>query len=588
MSSQAQSSVVQECIGVTMRVNNHVILAKNRDRAYKPDLEVVHTRIDGTEVAYMRDITTDWSEGMNEYGIGIVNTALLVGYDEDEKKILKSGGKPSKDGARIRYALSKKTLDAVITAVTTYQGGVKGHTIIASPDAVYTVELTSKHKAFVTKHKLGRIIVRTNHGDHYPDAGYTHADEPEDYASSVERRKDAIALLKTVDAEDEILSALRTQTHDTHSNLNVLRDTKKMRTSSQILMDLTSRTVHFNYIDAQTDTFEGIKTKLPSNYTPKITIKTHKITTNDIHSLKENAMSASKLLSILRTIRETEEDFKGGQTTNCAYEDWKELSEDAEYDGRSVSLNKPFRSNDGKHKFYVYVKNDKGNVIKLGFGDPNMEIKRDDPDRRKAYRDRHNCDNPGPKWKAEYWSCRMWSAKPVSSIAEAMSSIHRIHNGDVVRGTYMNVPYTGFVATQRVHPTNHDIRIFTVKLDAPIVVHGAHMNYLTINASDNPALASDHIALREARETFQQNLPHLPISKLQAKAVLIAVPKNPHAGDGRGFWKLGDAVYRASVDGATDIHGAPIDKRWESSYSHFTRYFDAVYSQHYVKTPEWK
>ena len=64
----------------------------------------------------------------------------------------------------------------------------------------------------------------------------------------------------------------------------------------------------------------------------------------------------------------------------------------------------------GKKKFYVYVKNDKGNVIKLGFGDPNMEIKRDDPARRKSFRARHNCDNPGPKWKARYWSCYQWRA----------------------------------------------------------------------------------------------------------------------------------------------------------------------------------
>lgn len=74
-------------------------------------------------------------------------------------------------------------------------------------------------------------------------------------------------------------------------------------------------------------------------------------------------------------------------------------------------LNKPFRTPGGPKKFAVYVKNDKGNVIKLGFGDPNLEIKRDDPDRRKAYRARHGCDNPGPKWKANYWSCNWsWSA----------------------------------------------------------------------------------------------------------------------------------------------------------------------------------
>lgn len=124
--------------------------------------------------------------------------------------------------------------------------------------------------------------------------------------------------------------------------------------------------------------------------------------------------TASKLLSTLRVIRE---DFKGGQTSNCAYEDWDELSEDAEYDGKSVTLNKPFRSDDGKHKFYVYVKNDKGNVIRLGFGDPNLSIKRDDPERRKAFLSRHNCDDPGPKWKAKYWSCKWgWGKKPVSDL----------------------------------------------------------------------------------------------------------------------------------------------------------------------------
>lgn len=71
-------------------------------------------------------------------------------------------------------------------------------------------------------------------------------------------------------------------------------------------------------------------------------------------------------------------------------------------------LNKPFRTPKGPKKFSVYVKNDKGNIVKVNFGDPNMEIKRDDPGRRKNFRARHNCDSPGPKWKARYWSCKMW------------------------------------------------------------------------------------------------------------------------------------------------------------------------------------
>ena len=83
-------------------------------------------------------------------------------------------------------------------------------------------------------------------------------------------------------------------------------------------------------------------------------------------------------------------------------------SKASEYQGRKVTLNKPFRTPDGPKKRSVYVKNEKGNVVKVNFGDPNMKIKKNDPARRKSFRARHNCDNPGPKWKARYWSCKAW------------------------------------------------------------------------------------------------------------------------------------------------------------------------------------
>ncbi len=86
--------------------------------------------------------------------------------------------------------------------------------------------------------------------------------------------------------------------------------------------------------------------------------------------------------------------------------EWGEVEEEAEYQGRKVKLNNPMKGDIKKTK--VYVRNDKGNVVKVEFGDPNMEIKRDDPARRKSFRARHNCDNPGPKWKARYWSCKFW------------------------------------------------------------------------------------------------------------------------------------------------------------------------------------
>ena len=86
--------------------------------------------------------------------------------------------------------------------------------------------------------------------------------------------------------------------------------------------------------------------------------------------------------------------------------EWGEVEEEAEYQGRKVKLNNPMKGDIKKTK--VYVRNDKGNVVKVEFGDPNMEIQRDDPENRKNFRARHNCDNPGPKWKARYWSCKFW------------------------------------------------------------------------------------------------------------------------------------------------------------------------------------
>ena len=80
--------------------------------------------------------------------------------------------------------------------------------------------------------------------------------------------------------------------------------------------------------------------------------------------------------------------------------------EEAEYQGRNVPLGKPMKGDVKKSK--VYVKGPKGNVVKVNFGDKKMRIKKSNPNRRKSFRARHNCDNPGPRWKARYWSCRAW------------------------------------------------------------------------------------------------------------------------------------------------------------------------------------
>lgn len=107
----------------------------------------------------------------------------------------------------------------------------------------------------------------------------------------------------------------------------------------------------------------------------------------------------------------------------CLYEVLSEAScgcpdliPEAKYRGRTVKLNKPTRGD--VKKFKVYVKNAKGNVVKVNFGhggssakkkgEKTMRIRKSDPERRRSFRKRHKCKNPGPKWKARYWSCRKW------------------------------------------------------------------------------------------------------------------------------------------------------------------------------------
>jgi hypothetical protein len=82
------------------------------------------------------------------------------------------------------------------------------------------------------------------------------------------------------------------------------------------------------------------------------------------------------------------------------------ILQEAKYQGKTVTLNKPMKGDVKKSK--VYVKNEKGNVVKVNFGDKNMTIKKNIPARRKSFRARHKCESPGPKTKARYWSCKAW------------------------------------------------------------------------------------------------------------------------------------------------------------------------------------
>jgi hypothetical protein len=134
----------------------------------------------------------------------------------------------------------------------------------------------------------------------------------------------------------------------------------------------------------------------------------------DIITAKYSANSVMNTLNDVTTQRkkkifDEEKECCGDCKDDISEEvDWVNILFEADYQGKTVKLNDPFRTPDGPKKFGVYTMGPNGKVVIVRFGDPNMEIKRDDPERLKSYRARHGCESPGPKWKANYWSCQMW------------------------------------------------------------------------------------------------------------------------------------------------------------------------------------
>ena len=120
---------------------------------------------------------------------------------------------------------------------------------------------------------------------------------------------------------------------------------------------------------------------------------------------------------VLRVLNESKQSNTIYEDVHGTVEDTNFVSDDlineAEYQGRKVQLGKIMQGD--IKKFKVYVKNDKGKVVKVNFGfggksakGKRMVIKKNNPERRKSFRARHNCDNPGPRWKPRYWACRTW------------------------------------------------------------------------------------------------------------------------------------------------------------------------------------
>jgi hypothetical protein len=274
-------SFLRECIVIGGRASGGHVLGKTRDRNYSPRLKIFRTlSSDGIEIVLLYDLDTNYMEGMNSEGIGIVNSALLVSDDEKaaqkywDRTDKKKGS--SNDGPRILRALAHPKLSQAIKSLVGYDTGLKGHTFVGNPTSLYSIEMTSEHNPIINKLDPGTgFDIRTNHGEDHPGAGYNSDTHPEDYLSSKIRKATAQSTLADLDDYEELMPAMATQNFEKDSNYNMRRTTDKMRSSSQTLMHL-DKLEFICYFFPEECKFMGIEDKTPSDYEPKINVKIKK------------------------------------------------------------------------------------------------------------------------------------------------------------------------------------------------------------------------------------------------------------------------------------------------------------------------
>lgn len=276
-----QDNTLDECTIVGAKLGGDIVIAKNRDRNYYPKIKIVHELINDVEVAYMLDMDTDYSEGMNEYGIGIINATLQAEADETAKSKSKKGNVQSEDGFKIRHALGLTTASDVIRSIVTFTGysqgrnalsgeptALNGHTIVGTPRNIFFMENISNRPPIIKRMKKNRVVVRTNHGDVYSKAGYQKGI---DRKSSVMRQLITSKLMKKIHSAGEVLPTLNKK-YNVPGWANPRRHNYKMWTSTQIEMNLTK--LELTLVLEKDTEFFGVDNRLPKDYKSKIKIRT--------------------------------------------------------------------------------------------------------------------------------------------------------------------------------------------------------------------------------------------------------------------------------------------------------------------------
>lgn len=267
----------EACVIAAKDFGGRICLFKNRDRRYDAKLRVYHFECGGVEAACVFDTKTGFLEGVNQHGIGIVNTSLLVLRDEAEGKTKKTPETAkkrivkSREGPQILEALSKRTLKDALASLLASGEGIRGHTFLSDGDQLLSIERTRTNPAKVRRLDASRVNARTNHGVTYPEAGYTHG---EDYISSIVRRWETQKRLQRVTRPELIGPALVRPIDTADSPYNPVRVTNDMRTTSQLLID-TKRPSLVLYLVKDHCTLLPTRNLLPRRRSPSIPVKVY-------------------------------------------------------------------------------------------------------------------------------------------------------------------------------------------------------------------------------------------------------------------------------------------------------------------------
>jgi len=266
-----QRSAIQKtaCVTFAGTFDNSVVLGKNRDRNYIPHVVLVHLEFLGTEIAVLFDTKTGWCEGINQYGVGVVNSTLVVADISEIEKIQK--GTHKSNGPKLLAALAQDNPEDAL--LTLKLANLEGHTFVGNKSTVFQMENPENHGPKVSRLNLDHLEVRTNHGYFYQDAGY-HTNQ-----GSIVREALAYATLSR--AEDLKPSQLFPRLTETrpflpYSNLNPVKDhfkSDKMRTTTQMAIDLSAGELHLYLLPGRV-TFDGVINLLDRE--PKIPVHVHK------------------------------------------------------------------------------------------------------------------------------------------------------------------------------------------------------------------------------------------------------------------------------------------------------------------------